>query len=381
MTGTVGLFVNPVNFKSNQFSTSFYIWNQHWSDVVVQSHKKWQNQVDSFHILAASFKPDKAEPHKLSVKRIDIDPPTIDSGLQNTFVFRVNGHQLPTVDDVLVEVGYLVSQGLMGPASRLEIDFDSPTRRLGVYREWLAELKERIDWPLGITVIPTWLSSADLKPLLDDLDYYVLQVHSVLSPAQGLFNRDLAQGWIRRFDRLTATPFIVSLPNYWYQAHYGEDKALMFLKAEQTVYVESAEQRDVFADPAQIARTIAEVESQSFKHLIGWIWFRMPTEQDQQIFSDSTMEQLMNGDYRYQNAVIEKIRIAETTANYDFWLVNQSDVDVVVDNEWFVITGCWFRHGVRQVQIKDNQVKMNTPFVMKPHEKLRIGWGQCQENL
>lgn len=91
----------------------------------------------------------------------------------------------------------------------IEIDFDAPTAKLVEYQQLLRTLRQNLpaELKLSITALPDWLNSPHLPALLADADISVLQVHTVLSPQQGLFDSKLAKRWSTQYARISPHPF------------------------------------------------------------------------------------------------------------------------------------------------------------------------------
>ncbi|MDS7875722.1 MULTISPECIES: DUF3142 domain-containing protein [Klebsiella] len=96
----------------------------------------------------------------------------------------------------------------------IEIDYDAPTSRLADYQKLLRALRQELpsDITLSITELPTWISSPLLLPMLAVVDSTVLQLHSVQSPKQGLFDPILAQRWSTQYALISPHPFYLALP-------------------------------------------------------------------------------------------------------------------------------------------------------------------------
>ena len=366
-------FVFVASKQPKQFSTRFYIWNQLWTPQVLQAIDKWKQKVETFHILAVSYN------KQLKAKRIDLDWQSLEHLKNLTFVIRINGNKLPEIQSILNEIKFLNEQNSKIKVSRLEIDFDAPTSQLKYYGDWLKRLKEQSQLELGITAIPTWLESKDLEEVLNSLDYYVLQVHSVLSPEKGLFDPNLALKWVKKYSKLSNTKFFVALPNYWYQAGLDDDNDIQYLAAEQKEIVSSQKYRDVLANPKHIAQAIRKIEEQQFNQMQGWIWFRLPTSNDKRIFADSTINHLMEKDIDWskQSISLSQEPIGQTSTNYDFWVSNTTEVDLVAHTQWDVPVGCEFQHLIDGVISSIDKIYFEYAQIIKPGQRKRIGWAKC----
>lgn len=96
----------------------------------------------------------------------------------------------------------------------VEIDYDCATSRLADYVVFLRNLRARLapDLRLSITMLPTWLDSAQLEQALAAVDESVLQVHAVLDPALGLFEAKRARARVRAYGGGAPHGWRVALP-------------------------------------------------------------------------------------------------------------------------------------------------------------------------
>lgn len=353
----------------------FYIWNQLWGKELNESIDFWSHKTKKFHVLTATYREKKW-------KNIAIDWGKMSKFDELTLVFRINGTRLPDLLSVLNIIENVLEKIPKSQKVKIEIDYDSPTSKLLKYSKWLTEIKKSSQLELGITAIPTWEYSKDLPKLLDKLDYYVLQVHSVLSPEQGLFDDKLAIKWIKEFNQISSTAFIIALPNYWYLANLDNNDKLLFLQAEEHSTFGSKQRKEIFADPNNISLLINKVNQSRFKNLTGWIWFRLPTSLDKRIFSKQTIELLIDNDFDWKSSSVNLIKtpINDSKNNFDFWLDNDSIVDVIAQTHWSIDKDCKLKHHIENTQYneEENTFILNHQQVFKPNKKQRIGWGVCQ---
>jgi hypothetical protein len=197
---------------------------------------------------------------------------------------------------------------------------DLPTSRLGEYAEWMHALNQAGLPPLRITALPTWLDDPAFEELANAAPHYVLQLHwfdpkqpsHLLSP-QALAHIDEAAQ--------VGVPFAAALPSYSYTLMFDADGERVALTAEQAQTAPIggyAEQ--LRADPAAVAQVVASLEQSHPKTLEALIWFRLPTAQDQNSWSLTTLTSVAAGVTPVAQA---EIRVQETGEQlWQFQLLN-----------------------------------------------------------
>lgn len=194
-------------------------------------------------------------------------------------------------------------QGGVTPVG-VQLDFDSPTRRLPEYTALLKVIRSGLPdgFALSITALPTWLDSPDFAPLVAQLDYYVLQVHSFERPENietplVLCDTTKIPDYLKKASA-AGVPYYVAFPTHGYEVAYTPDGAFAGLIAEEADtlrYPKGFQTREVRADPAAIAQAVGKMRASPPPWYRGNVWFRMPVASDTRNWSWPVLAAVMEG--------------------------------------------------------------------------------------
>jgi len=186
--------------------------------------------------------------------------------------------------------------------TELQCDFDAAVGQLADYARLLHSI--RLAFPgrrLVATSLPAWLDSPSFRSVLDELDVFVLQVHSLEKPSSPeacytLCPPERARLWIRAASRL-GKPFRVALPTYGYLLGFGADGRFQRLQAEGSPRPNPGIARwvPVMADPFSLAALVRDLETTRPSGLEAISWFRLPSGTDERNWSWETLNQVMRG--------------------------------------------------------------------------------------
>lgn len=205
-----------------------------------------------------------------------------------TLVLRLDGQlsQLPTAAALwqrwaaIAAVARQHGVALQG----VEIDYDAPRSKLGAYQQWLSQLRALLpaSLQLGITALPDWLQAPrQFAALCRQSDSLTLQLHSVLSPEQGLFDLPLAQQWTQQALQTPACRLYLALPAY--HADLIQTPAGPRIETETPLPV-TGQRVQLRSDPQQLQAFLHWLAQQSLNQnraqLQGLIWFRLPLPDD-----------------------------------------------------------------------------------------------------
>ena len=187
-------------------------------------------------------------------------------------------------------------------AAELQIDFDAATARLRNYAQLLRAVRRGLGpTRVVITVLPAWLSSPAFRELVDVVDSYVLQVHSLEKPKSfdqsfSLCTADQSMQWIRAATAIGRL-FRVALPTYGYRVAFASNGSFLGLQAEGPVraWPRGTRLRDVWAEPSEIARIVNTVTKERPARCEGLSWFRLPSDEDELAWRWPTMREVMQG--------------------------------------------------------------------------------------
>lgn len=216
-----------------------------------------------------------------------------------TLVLRLDGQlsQLPTAALLWQQLQRQIDAAQQAGArlSALEIDYDAARAALAPYRQWLQALRQQLPASLSlqITALPDWLQSADYPALCQVADQLTLQLHSVLSPSQGLFDSSKAKLWTQQAATHTPCPLFLALPAYHSALITTADGARV---ESETPLPLGGERRALLSRPVAVADFFSWLQGQSFPQLKGIVWFRLPLPDDQRSWPLVTLQALVRGE-------------------------------------------------------------------------------------
>lgn len=203
-------------------------------------------------------------------------------------VVRVQGAALPA-NAVAPMLALIHDWQSALPVAGIEVDFDSGTRRLGDYSDFLRVLHAAIgpQLPLAITLLPDWLDMPEFPRLLASVDQVVLQLHSLPALGTALFDPAQALLWTQRMARY-AKPFRLALPNYGSRVSLDARGKIVAVESEVPVDLPKGEIQEIFAAPQAVAGFLAALERKLPSTFLGVVWFRLPVDSDARVWSRNT---------------------------------------------------------------------------------------------
>jgi hypothetical protein len=187
--------------------------------------------------------------------------------------------------------------------SEIQIDYDCPESKLDDYRALLPGLrKAAAPVPLTFTALPSWMGQRRaFSGLIAAADGYVLQVHSLIAPADPksefhLIKPGETREWIDRAARF-GRPFRVALPTYSYVAAFDPRGKLLGLSAEGPLlsWPAGVRLRRVSSDPADLAELVRGWTRGRPRELSGILWYRLPVEGDRMNWSAPAFRAVLAG--------------------------------------------------------------------------------------
>lgn len=292
-------------------------------------------------------------------------------------VLRLDGRWLPDAPALLAAIKTRLHN--LPAQTALEIDFDCPTRQLAAYRQLLQQLRAALPGrELTITVLPTWLSSDELPALLALADSPILQVHGVNAPDQPLFVAEQASRWLQAFSRATrGQSFRVALPTYGVRVF--SDGEGWRVQAERPLGLGSATHQ-WRVDPAVLQHWLQT--SRVPAALQAYVWFRLPTRDDQETWSATTLQAVIEG--RYQPAQAELTLVPVGVQTWDIHLRNPAAVDVLMPPHLLIRGACQPGDGTAWYQqLSDSREGLRLSAMqsrlLKSGEHLTLGWIRCED--
>jgi hypothetical protein len=269
------------------------------------------------------------------------------------------------------------------PVSGLEIDYDCATNRLARYAEFLHTLRAQMphDMTLTITALPSWMGSNDLPKVLAEVDDSVLQVHSVMSPIKGLFDRTTAYKWAQAWSALSPVPFRLALPTYWSRVSWNADGRVASIESETGRYGTDGESRELLIEPKEVAALLADLRRAPPHHLAGIAWFRLPTAMDQRAWSWQTWRAVMLG--QPLHASLPVVRFADDQSGArNVYLRNSGDLDAKLPSQVSIAgQGCDLADAMTPYSLErqTNRVRfsLKSDDLLRSGEERLIGWIRC----
>ncbi len=174
----------------------------------------------------------------------------------------------------------------------VEIDYDSPRSQLPLYQVWLKQLKTNLppELPLRITALPDWLLAGEFPDLLSAVDGITLQLHSIISPEQGLFDIDVAKAWVRQLLVFEPKSFDIALPAYHSALMASATSASGYVVESEVPIASTAKRREMYVDPATVAEFLDWLQQTQPEGLANVVWFRLPMPKDQRAWPLPTLQ-------------------------------------------------------------------------------------------
>lgn len=366
-----------------------YVWQRVWTPAVIDAVHAAPADFSALRVLVAEMRIDgELQPMNPTLAAL------AQTGLPITAVVRIDGQLAPASSAVLLPILTSLQQQFRhaGIVLRgIEIDHDCASARLPQYTILLAELRQKLppDLRLSITALPTWLQTGDLETLLAPIDEAVLQVHAVQSPERGLFSRTQAATWIAAFAARSSKPFRVALPAYGSRVDWDENGRVIAVTSETSPLRAGIEQRELRADPREVAMLLKALQHDPPPHLLGIVWFRLPTADDQRAWRISTLHAVI-ADQQLRAEVRVQLSLREAPGLYDVLLENRGNLDTDLPASIRVTASGCQADGLNGYVLPDDE---NVPAEKDLRWKLQksarlaagqqriIGWLRCTDSL
>jgi hypothetical protein len=353
-----------------------YVWQREWTPATTDAMAQSAGFLGGWHVLLAET--DGPEDWRSFMPRL---PPAAPGQYSLTAVVRIDGRrQLEDADSLIPRLTHLLDGQPPGQWRALEIDYDCPTRSLGVYADFLRRLRAGLPAgiSLSVTALPAWLSSPRLADLLAVADESVLQVHSVLDPRRGLFDADLARGWVASFARRSARPFFVALPDYGSRVGWDPAGRIVSIVSEQPSPLNGPGQQELLSRPGDVARFLGTYRQGHPANLRGMVWFRLPVAGDQRVWSLRTLEAVV----RDQPLLVRRSVAIEPDGMgaYQITIRNTGNIDGLVPRRVrthpCVAADAMAGYGVVHGTTSLSFVRQSDVLIRAGHS-VAVGWTRC----
>lgn len=353
-----------------------YVWQRVWTPAVTTAMERVDSYAFGWRILVA-----EADVRGAWKEFSSGATPTGTPSKPLTAVIRIEGqHGLQDSERLAAQFLTWVHAQRTGRWSTLEIDYDCPTRQLAGYTSLMKSLRRALptSMRLSLTALPTWIPSPDLPALLSVADESVLQVHSVLDPHRGLFVGAVALNWATSYARVTNRPFSVALPDYGSRVAWDEAGHLLSVLSEEPAPQSGPVQKELEADPRDVAAFLERLRTQHPRNLTGIVWFRLPVEGDERIWSLSCLESVIQGRPLISRRVVSAERddfgayrvIVSNIGTVDMPLPRAVRMNSCVQADG--LTGYVVRHGSDDLSFVTGRSSM-----LRAGHRVAIGWTRC----
>lgn len=373
-----------------------YVWQRAWNAPVREAVEAHGAAFSSLVVLGAQITWRGAD---VNLVRVPVDFALLgETGTRIGVAIRVGsfpwGRGLEEPVGVIAELAQLLvkeaaSHGVA--VAEVQIDFDSAESRLVDYAGWMSLLRERIDVPLTITALPTWLGRPGFEKLIRASDGYVLQVHSFEIPTGfdapfTLCDPAKAIAAVERAGRF-GVRFRVALPTYGYSLGFDGDDRFVGLSAEGPAprWNAGTRRREVRTDPAAMADLVAHWTDERPAAMAGILWYRLPTTADRLNWRWPTLAAVMDGEVPAGRLAVKELW-AETGL-LDVAVENEGTADVLVTSSlslrWAegdllvadALGGFTLRQGSKEVDF----MPPSQPIRLRPGERVAVGWLRFSE--
>ena len=318
-----------------------YLWQREWNAAVTEAMAEADQRLDGIVVLGGeivweqkSAKFIRASIHWEALSRMT---KPVALGLR---VAPFNGPFLSddaTIRSIRDAIMSLADEALRRRVqlSEFHLDFDCAQKKLAGYRVWLQTLRPGIrPLPLIITTLPSWLGESEFTELLHEVDWYVLQVHSVPIHDAGdrasLLEDSLARRWVGRAASL-GSPFSVALPTYRCLAGYNAAGALygVAMDSVQPAWPPNTRVLELSANANEIAKLVQDWQSDRPAGLRELLWYRLPVKSDTRNWRWPTLAAVMAG-----RKPTRKFNVLNEGENpVDFFLENAGESDNGFDGQ------------------------------------------------
>ena len=322
--------VSPAAGTSRAPIDTAYVWQRQWTPAVADGVRRAADAMGAFMVLAAEF---PVEDGRMRCVKTNADW-TLFAAVKRPVWMVLRVHVIPGIEEAdrrraAAETLADATRGILdnAPVGGLQIDYDCATEDLGHYATLLEIVREGLPGvPMSITALPAWLRQPEFAAVVEDLDYFVLQVHSLEPPvhmddAATLCDASRIPRWVDAAARLK-TAFYVALPTYGYRLIFdaaGNFSGLGGEEVEETY--DGCTTRELAADPATLAAVVRALREAPPPHWRGFAWFRLPVEGDQLNWTWPVLENVMNGQSPETDLHVE-VRTPSSHL-YEVWIVNK----------------------------------------------------------
>jgi hypothetical protein len=356
-----------------------YIWQRTWTSSLDSSIIRSHTTFAVMHILVSEMErngritdvnPDYAF---LIANRISIIPVyRIDGRIADSSWSSVIKH-IVTVNKNITEKNVAI-QGI-------EIDYDCASSRLDRYSTVLHSIRQSIDTnvTLSITALPSWMENLNLYRVLKEVNFSVLQVHSVVGPQSGIFNSKFAFDNIIRYSSISPVSFRVALPAYSSLIQFDKAGKIIAVENEVVYPMENrSEAREYGADPVVVRGLIDKVSKKPVAKLTGFVWFRLPVVEDNRSWGLRTLLAVVNNHKLFTQL---EIISCKRDGIFNLEVKNKGSIDGMVMSIDVRVVNSSIEEPLSSFVIEKRRsftgFTLRSPLKIKAGHTVPVGWIKC----
>ncbi len=220
------------------------------------------------------------------------------------------------------------------PCAEFQIDFDCAQKKLEGYALWLKALREAVKpTRFVITSLPAWLDEPALPRLLDQVDGWILQVHSAMPEKAGAqvsaCDPERARRWVAKAAKLRR-PYEVALSTYSGQAGYDQGGKLLGLALDgiQPAWPAGTRIMQFDSDADELVKLVKEWQANHPPGMQGLLWYRLPVATDQRNWRWPTFAAVIEGRVPKHHLSVR----TEGESPTDLSIINEGEGDERLDS-------------------------------------------------
>jgi hypothetical protein len=197
-----------------------------------------------------------------------------------------------------------------------------------------------------------------------------------------LFDAALATDWAQRFAARTRKPFRIALPTYASRVSFDADGRQLGVESEVPNLAGGTSFSELAASPEAVAGFVTAVKDRPPPHLVGLVWFRLPTSEDTRAWSLSTWHAVMHG-LPLSSHLSVRAQPAAAAGAVDLLLRNDGDVDVSLPSTLSLPADCKLADGINgYVLVSDRsglRLQRRQDGWLHAHRERAVGWARCTD--
>jgi hypothetical protein len=223
----------PRVWRVNELPVAFWAWQND-----TPNQLEVQGAIQSLNASALFIRAGQIDYEKLKLRRIREPQGKLPRGIDLHLVYNATRSMLSEFETLKIdELAETIASAFQNDCKRarregvlvvgLQLDFDVPTRLLSHYAKLIQTLREKLksNAQVSITGLPTWMASADLLKVLQEVSFWIPQFYGAAIPERldiitPIASPDLIATYIEKVRKLKR-PYYAGLAAYGYAVHYS----------------------------------------------------------------------------------------------------------------------------------------------------------------